>query len=119
MPRVIRNKKLKNTRLATSYGGWMYCDKCNKNIGYLCYVTYDSLRLNYECNCGNNGDIFIDFKDSKKGIENSNELVIIKNRLCCSLDESPLITIIDKNLKRYNFEIVCKSCNKIYKKEVK
>ena len=43
MARVLKNKELVNTRLATNYGGWMYCDKCNENIGYLCYSTYDRL----------------------------------------------------------------------------
>ena len=33
MARVLKNKKLINIRLATNYGGWMYCDKCNENIG--------------------------------------------------------------------------------------
>ena len=28
MPRVLKNKELVNTRLATNYGGWTYCDKC-------------------------------------------------------------------------------------------
>lgn len=118
MSRVIKNKELVNTRLATNYGGWMYCEKCNKNIGYLCYVTYDSLRLSYECNCGSNGSVFIDFDDSKNGELCTDELVTIKNRLCCSFDDSPLITILDRSLKKYKLEITCKSCNKIYRKEV-
>ncbi|MCI8637476.1 MAG: hypothetical protein HFJ36_06640, partial [Clostridia bacterium] len=52
MARVLKNKELVNTRLATNYGGWMYCDKCDENIGYLCYSTYDRLELKYKCNCG-------------------------------------------------------------------
>ena len=28
MARILKNKELVNTRLATNYGGWMYCDKC-------------------------------------------------------------------------------------------
>ncbi len=51
MSRVLKNKELENTRLATNYGGWMYCDHCNENIGYLCYSTYDRLELKYKCNC--------------------------------------------------------------------
>ena len=35
MARVLKNKELVNTRLATNYGGWMYCDKCN--IVIYCY----------------------------------------------------------------------------------
>lgn len=46
MARILKNKELINTRLAANYGGWMYCDKCNENIGYLCYSTYDRLALN-------------------------------------------------------------------------
>ena len=45
MARVLKNKKLVDTKLATNYGGWMYCNKCNENIGYLCYSTYDRNRL--------------------------------------------------------------------------
>ena len=30
MARILKNKELVCTRLATNYGGWMYCDKCNK-----------------------------------------------------------------------------------------
>jgi len=32
MARVLKNKELANTRLATSYGGWMYCDKCKIKV---------------------------------------------------------------------------------------
>ena len=45
MTRLLKTKELVNTRLATNYGGWMYCEKCNENIGYLCYSTYDRLEL--------------------------------------------------------------------------
>ncbi len=30
MARVVKNKELMNTRLATNYGGWMYCDVCGR-----------------------------------------------------------------------------------------
>jgi len=116
MPRTLKNKQLENTKLATNYGGWMYCTKCNENIGYLCYSTYDKINLKYTCNCGSIGSVFIDFDDSKAGICCKEELVPIKNRLCCSNDESPLITLLDKKLSNYELEITCKSCNKIYKK---
>lgn len=45
MARILKEKELVNTRLATNYGGWMYCDKCGENIGYLCYSTYDNYNL--------------------------------------------------------------------------
>ena len=67
MARVLKSKELINTRLATNYGGWMYCNKCNENIGYLCYSTYDRLELKYKCNCGSQGSALLDFEDSKIG----------------------------------------------------
>ena len=106
-----------NTRLATSYGGWVYCDKCNENIGYLCYSTYDKLELRYKCNCGSEGRALLDFEDSKMGKKCDDELILIKNRLCCPSDNEPLITILDKKVSSYNLNITCKSCENIYKKE--
>lgn len=119
MARVLKNKKLVNTRLKTNYGGWMYCDKCNENIGYLCYSTYDKLELNYTCNCGSKGTAYLDFEDSKIGKDCNDELITIKNRFCCPNDSEPLITILDKKLSNYEMKITCKSCNKSYKKEMK
>ncbi len=117
MARTIKNKELTRTRLAANYGGWMYCTECNENIGYLCYATYDKLILHYECNCENHGSALIDFEDSKDGHNTDNELITIKNRLCCPEDSSPLITILNKKLKNYELEITCKDCSKTYKKE--
>ena len=117
MARVLRNKELINTRLATNYGGWMYCDKCNENIGYLCYSTYDKLELKYRCNCGSNGSALLDFEDSKIGKACTDEFITIKNRYCCPKDSEPLITILDKKVTSYEIIITCKSCGSIYKKE--
>ena len=116
MARVLKNKELHNTRLATNYGGWMYCDKCNENIGYLCHSTYDKLELQYKCNCGNQGSAVLDFEDSKAGQECNDELIIIKNRFCCSKDNEPLITILNKKVANYEMKITCKSFEIIYKK---
>ena len=116
MARVLKNKELVNTRLATNYGGWMYCDKCNENIGYLCYSTYDKIELEYKCNCGSTGKIYIDFIDSKVGQNSNEEMIIIKNRFCCPTDKEPLITLLDKKLNNYEMKITCKSCEHIYKK---
>lgn len=116
MARILKNKELLNTRLATNYGGWMYCDKCNENIGYLCYSTYDRLELKYKCNCGSQGSALLDFEDSKTGKNCNDELVNIKNRLCCPKDSEPLITILEKKVASYEMKITCKSCGNIYKK---
>lgn len=114
MARVLKKKELVNTRLAANYGGWMYCTNCNENIGYLCYVTYDKLDLNYTCKCGSCGSISIEIEEDGASIKDNNNLVLIKNRLCCPNDESPLITILTNKLDNYNFEIVCNSCKKRY-----
>ncbi|MCI8617790.1 MAG: hypothetical protein HFJ60_06095 [Clostridia bacterium] len=116
MGRVLKSKELVNTRLATNYGGWTYCDKCNANIGYLCYSTYDRLELKYKCNCGSIGSVLLDFEDSKIGQNCNNELIIIKNRFCCPKDNNPLITILDNKVTSYEMKITCKSCENIYKK---
>lgn len=117
MGRQVKNKDLVNTRLATNYGGWMYCTNCNKNIGYLCYATYDRVNLSYTCNCGSTGSAFIDFEDSQTGVKSNEDLIVKKNRFCCPEDESPLITMLSKNVKEFEFEITCKACEKIYKKK--
>ena len=119
MARILKKKELVNTRLATNYGGWMYCDKCNENIGYLCYSTYDRLELKYKCNCGSQGSVIIDFEDSKIGKKCNNELIIIKNRFCCSKDNESLITVLDKKVNSYEMKITYRSCNQTYRREVK
>lgn len=116
MARTLKSKELVNTRLAANYGGWMYCDECNENIGYLCYSTYDRLELNYKCNCGSTGSVLLDFEDSKTGRDCEGELTLIKNRLCCPKDHEPLITILDKKVSAYEMKITCKACDNIYKK---
>lgn len=117
MSRVLKKKECKNTRLANNYGGWIYCTACENNIGYLCYVTYDKFQLNYECNCGSKGSCFLEFEDTTASTPTDEELITIKNRLCCPHDESALVTIQSKKLKNYEFEIVCKECHQCFKKE--
>lgn len=116
MARAVKNKELVNTRLAANYGGWMYCDQCNENIGYLCYATYDRLELKYKCNCGSIGSAVLDFEDSNTGKDCSDELITVKNRFCCPQDNAPLITILDKKVSGYELKITCKACAHIYKK---
>ena len=116
MARAIKEKELTNTKLATSYGGWVYCTECNENIAYLCYATYDELTFNYQCQCGNHGKIFLNFVDSQKGNNCNDDLIIIKNRLLCPQDQHPLMTILDKKLKCYDLKIPCKACGDIYHK---
>ena len=114
MAKEIRNKKLINTRLANNYGGWIYCDNCDENIGNLCYQTYDSVNFKYVCNCGSEGSLEIDFVDSKEKRDDSSEMITIKNRLCCPKDNEPLITLLDKKIDHYEMKITCKACGNQY-----
>jgi hypothetical protein len=58
---------LENTRLANTYGGWIYCEECGCSIGYLCYVTYDVVHFGYTCACGGHGNMWIDFREGAVG----------------------------------------------------
>ncbi len=99
---------LKNT------GSWMYCDKCNKTVAYLCYTTYQSFQFNFYCNCGNKGSFKLSYKSDIPAIESKKELISVKNRLCCPTDNSPLFTIVDKNIKNATYTLVCKKCGSKY-----
>lgn len=118
MAEKIKYKQVIHTRLLNDYGGWIYCDKCNNTIGYLCYVTYHRFQFHYSCQCGNNGSIIIEKDEMIKNVKISEaELITIKNRLCCSEDQSPLVTIRTDKLKSFTCEIVCKECGKLYKRK--
>jgi uncharacterized protein YbaR (Trm112 family) len=118
MARTPTDKALINTRLANAYGGWIYCEGCNKTIGYLCYVTYDLFRLDYQCKCGNCGSVHLAFeRDSEAQPSSEQALITIKNRLCCPEDKSPLVTIQEKKLDVYKLEVSCKACNTKYQVE--
>lgn len=110
-------KELSSTRLASTYGGWIYCDHCGENIGYLCYVTYDNFEFDYACHCGGNGSVHIAFDDVKNSCCSTDGLIEVKNRLCCPSDGAPLLTILEKKLVTYAFKIDCVSCKTRYEKE--
>lgn len=114
MSRTPIIKELESTRLASGYGGWIYCDSCGINIGYLCYVTYDDFCFEYKCKCGMCGSMHIAFEGDSATSVGDNKLIIIKNRLCCPTDHSPLITVLEKNLESFEYEVVCKACNTKY-----
>lgn len=118
MARTPIFKELINTRLANTYGGWIYCEGCNKTIGYLCYVTYEFFRLDYQCQCGNCGSVLLVFeRESAEQTSSEQSLITIKNRLCCPQDKSPLVTILEKKLDVYKLEVSCKACNTKYQVE--
>lgn len=119
MSRELKIKELRNTRLAKTYGGWIYCEGCGQAIGYLCFTTYDCFCLDYQCKCGGKGSIRLEFKDINASIENKNPLIEMKNRWCCPSDHSPLFSVVPKRLDQCNYEVVCCTCNSKYKEEMK
>ena len=117
MARKPQSKELVNTRIANGYGGWIYCCNCNQTIGYLCYVTYDSFLLRYECTCGGSGSVYVTFGECSSVIKREEPLVQIKNRLCCPADRSPLFSIVENRLTHYRYEVVCLACGCRYEGE--
>ena len=113
MARKVKQKELTNSRLLKDYASWVYCTNCQKTVAYLCYVTYDLCELNYTCNCGSQGRVFIEF-DHEPPDQNCQPLALLKNRLCCPGDSSPLLTIVEKNVKKAAVRVVCNSCNEEY-----
>ncbi len=101
---------IKNGRILKKNGSWMYCDKCNKTVGYLCYSTYQDFQFDFVCKCGNKGSFRLSYKAAEKILQSNKELKLNKNRLCCSNDNSPLFTIVDKNIEKVNYSIICKKC---------
>lgn len=107
-------KKIYNGRLLKKYGSWMYCDKCNKTVGYLCYTTYQYFSFTFTCNCGNKGSFELGEK-LMSGTQIGKKLLLNKNRLCCCIDNAPLFSIVNKNLKEYSYEVICNKCLNTYK----
>ena len=110
-------KELVNTKLASGYGGWIYCMHCGENIGYLCYVTYDNFKFSFQCRCGECGRVKIAFGDIENAGVSGDKLIFKKNRLCCGTDQSPLLTILEDKLMSYQYEIDCVKCHTKYKGE--
>ena len=118
MARKPIQKELQGTRLLKEYASWVYCLACGNTVAYLCYVTYDEVELNYTCNCGNCGRVFIRFAhDAPEGSDQP--LLAIKNRLCCPADHAPLLTIVEKNVQSAQVRVLCNGCHKEYENEYK
>jgi hypothetical protein len=103
-------KNLINARLLKNYGSWMYCGTCGNPVGYLCYSTYTYFRFDFICSCGAQGSFELE-KGNVPGNNTAGELITKKGRLCCPNDESPMFSIVEKNLKSYDYTVRCKECN--------
>ena len=116
MARKTKRKELKNARLLKEYASWIYCTGCNKTVAYLCYVTYDLFDFEYTCNCGSHGNVFIEFEHNAP-MQSEQTLRSVKNRLCCPKDDSPLFTVVEKNIAKARFRIICNRCNTEYENQ--
>lgn len=114
MARKLNRKEVEKARLLKEYASWVYCTQCNNTVAYLCYVTYDLFDFSFTCNCGSKGHVHLEFEPTQQKKKSNLELIEIKNRLCCPNDQSPLITIVEKNVTDYHYEIDCNTCGTIY-----
>ncbi len=116
MLNLSRFKELYNARLLKNYGSWIYCTKCNCTVGYLCYTTYEYFRMDFNCDCGCSGSVEIGEMTENSKRENL-EFIIKKNRMCCANDESPLFSVVAKNIISFGYKVECKKCNAVYSKQ--
>jgi hypothetical protein len=107
-------KEIQNGRILKNNGSWMYCDKCHKTVGYLCYSTYQDFQFDFVCKCGNKGSFILRYQTENELTKTNDELKMIKNRLCCINDDSPLFTIVDKNIEKVKYKVTCKKCSTTY-----
>ena len=115
MSELIKN--IKNGRILKNNGSWMYCEKCNKTVGYLCYTTYQDFQFDFVCKCGNRGSFKLKYQTENSSTESKKELKTIQNRWCCPNDDSPLFTIVEKNVETVNYSVICKKCQTRYRHE--
>src|SRR5690606_8253945 len=107
-------KEIQNGRILKKNGSWMDCYKCGKTVGYLCYSTYQDFQFEFVCKCGNKGAFRLRYQTENELTKANDELKMIKNRLCCLKDDSPLCTIVDKNIEQVNYKVTCKKCSTTY-----
>jgi len=107
---TVLKKEIQNGRMLKKTGSWMYCDSCNKTVGYLCYSTYRKFTYKFICSCGTKGLFKLDYPDEADYNVSEKPLLKKKNRLCCPNDESPLFTCVEKHLKSSHCIVICKSC---------
>ncbi len=107
-------KDIENGRILKNNGSWMYCGECNKTVGYLVYTTYQNFKYNFTCKCGNKGFFNLKYETDLPIESSSAKLKVIKNRLCCPNDDSPLFSIVQSNIQRVEYSVVCKKCSTHY-----
>ena len=113
-------KKIINARLLKDYGSWLYCAKCNKTIAYICYTNYNYLKFSFMCNCGSSG--FLELTDVENILQDiriaKGRLKYIQNRLCCNIDKLPMFSVVKKQLKEYEYRLICKNCGAVFEDKI-
>ena len=116
---AARNIERKNTnsRLLKNYGSWLYCTNCNKTVAYICYTTYQWIKISFQCTCGSNGDL--ELKETgailAEQIDHYNKLIIKNNRYCCAVDEEPLFSLVAKQTTMFEYAVSCLKCKTLYR----
>ncbi|TCO69000.1 hypothetical protein [Marinisporobacter balticus] len=106
-------REIENGRMLKNNGSWMYCNQCDNTIGYLCYSTYQTFEFKSKCSCGNVAKFKLGyFEDEYKN--SCKDLKLVKNRYCCPHDDSPLFSVVNKNIESYYCKVVCNECNTSY-----
>jgi hypothetical protein len=108
-------KKLTNAHMLKNTGSWLYCDQCNKTVGYLVYTTYQSFSYHFTCKCGNQGSFELSYESDKDTKKSTEPLILKKNRLHCPNDDAPLFTIVEKHIEKYAYRVCCNKCYTVFK----
>jgi hypothetical protein len=118
---AARNIERRNTnsRLLKNYGSWLYCTSCNKTVAYICYTTYQWVRISFQCSCGSEGNL--ELKEAGAIIAEQirhdcdHKLIMKNNRYCCPVDEEPLFSVVTKQVTMFEYEVSCLKCKISYR----
>ncbi len=83
----------------------------------MCYSTYQDFQFDFVCKCGNEGSFRLRYETDERSNKSNESLKLVKNRLCCPNDNSPLFTIVDKNVDSAKYLVICKECQTEYSNE--
>jgi uncharacterized protein YbaR (Trm112 family) len=114
--RIIERKST-NSRLLKNYGSWLYCTNCNKTVAYICYTTYQWIKISFHCSCGSIGAL--ELKEAgaiiAAQIDDNNKLIVINNRYCCPVDDEPLFSFVAKQVTMFEYVLSCLKCKTRYR----
>ena len=110
--------KTLGTRIAHDNGSRIYCSQCGNAVAVLSDSHSDYFKYHYKCNCGNQGSIELGHKAKEDLFEMDSALEITRKRMRCPNDDSPLLSILDKNVERFEYEVICKTCGGAYHEKI-